>query len=121
METPGNLSIGLIPLKTIDEIVYADPVRIIRLEAAGKHTNIYVKNDEKIIRSILPISVIETMLPSAFFFKCHRSHIIGLRHLQKLDKCERKIYLADNNSVTISRDLVSEFLQRTDPTYRKEK
>jgi DNA-binding LytR/AlgR family response regulator len=118
--TPSS-SAGLLPVKTIDGIVFVDFSAIIRFEADGKRTLVYIKNESNAVRSILSISIIEEMLPHAFFFKCHRSHIIGLRHLKKFVRDERKIQLTDNHCIPISEDRICDFLKYADPTYTKNK
>lgn len=109
----------LLPVKTIDGTVYVDPYQIVWLDADSKHTLIYLKGETEFIRSIWSISVLKKMLPQDMFFKCHRSHIINLRYLKKLEKNCRSVKLADNYIVPISEDNISEFLQRTNPYFHQ--
>jgi len=113
MQTSDNNSTGLLPLKTVDSILYIDFANIIWVKAARKHTLVCIKGQQEVIRCILPFSIMEEMLPDSYFFKCHRSCIINLMHLKKLDKYNRKIHLTDDQWVIISEILIKEFLLRT--------
>jgi two-component system, LytTR family, response regulator len=119
METTTNLPTGLLPIKTVDGIVFIDTSQIIWLDADGKNTLIYVNNETKAIRSVLPFNVIEELLSPSLFFKCHRSHIINLQHLKKFEKATHKIQLINNHIVTISEEHISEFLHFTDPSLKE--
>lgn len=66
MQTPNPSSV-LIAFKIIGGFEYVNFAQIIRIEADRKNTLIFVKNEEKAIRCVLPISVIEEMLPPLFF------------------------------------------------------
>ncbi len=116
----NHSSLGLMQVKTIEGFTYIDFFQIIRCEADCKHTLIYCKDQPGAIRSVSSLSAIEAQLPDDFFFKCHRSQIINLRHLQKFAKFDRIIHLNDNQSATISEDRIGEFLKRTaNPFYGK--
>ena len=119
MQTSGNNSTGLLPLKTVDSILYIDFAHIIWVKAARKHTLVCIKGQQEVIRCILPFSIMEEMLPASYFFKCHRSCIINLMHLKKLDKYNRKIHLTDDQWVIISEILIKEFLLRTNAVILK--
>lgn len=109
-----DFTANVLPAKTINGIVYLDFSKIIRLEADCKHSLLFIKDQDKHIRSILPFGTMEEMLPQRFFFKCHRSHIFNLLHLKEFNKPNRKIYLSDNHVVSISEDRISEFIKLTD-------
>jgi len=106
-------SYGLMSVKTIEGFTYVDFSQIIRYKADCKHTLIYCKDRPGAIRSVSSLSDIEMQLPDEFFFKCHRSQIINLLHLQTFAKFDRIIHLDDNQSATISEDRLGEFLKRT--------
>jgi len=110
MEKTITLPNNLIPIKTFDGIVFMKIIKIICVIADGKHTLFYAIDRTKILRCVSPLKEIEQLLPSNFFFKCHRSYIINLQHLKKFDEAERKIYLSGNYEVTISKECVHDFL-----------
>lgn len=99
------------PVKVIDGIDILDFSDIIHLEAADKLTFIYLMKEKKVVRSTLTLSKIEEMLPPAFFFRCHRSHIVGLRHLKKFENGVFTIYLTDNQYVPLAKDRLCDFLK----------
>jgi DNA-binding LytR/AlgR family response regulator len=104
---------GLLPIKTINCILFIDFAEVVWVKAARKYSFVCIKGQQDVIRSIVPFSAMEKMLPTSYFFKCHRSCIINLMHLKKLDKYNRKIHLADDQCVIISEILIKDFLQRT--------
>jgi DNA-binding LytR/AlgR family response regulator len=121
MEEIPNFSAGLMPVKTFDGIEFIDFTNIIRFQADSKHTLIYIKDQPEPLNCILALTAIEERVPTSFFFRCHRSHIISLRYLKKFDKCKRIIHLIGNHSVIISEDRISVFFERIDPAYKKNK
>ena len=112
MKNNSNVINKLI-FKTIDGIVYLDFSKIIRFEAESKYTLIYTLNNKNAIRSLFPISLIEVMLPTSFFFRTHRSHIINFQYLEKLEKNKNTLHLIDNHIVPISKNRLSKFIECT--------
>ena len=119
MQTKDNNFTGILPIKTNNFILFIDFADVIWVKAARKYSFVCIKGQQDVIRSILPFSTIEEMLPTSYFFKCHRSCIINLMHLKKLDKYNRKIHLTDDQCVIISEVLIKEFLHRTNADINK--
>lgn len=119
MQSSNNTSMERLPLKTSDIIQYVDFADIIWVKALKKRTLVCVKGKQDVIPSKFPFGELETMLPATFFFKCHRSTIINLAHLQGFDKCKRQLYLTDDQCVVIAEDRIDEFEDRTNPGKRK--
>lgn len=119
MQTFENNFTGILPIKTNNFILFIDFAEVIWVKAARKYSFVCIKGQQDVIRSILPFSTIEEMLPTSYFFKCHRSCIINLMHLKKLDKYNRKIHLTNDQCVIISEVLIKEFLHRTNADINK--
>lgn len=121
MESKLNHYSGLMPIPTIRGIEFVEFLLIIRIESKDRYTLVYIKNEENYIKSTLCISEFEKLLPTTLFFRCHRSHIIGLNHLKKMEKCSRKIQLTNNHMISIAEDRVFNFLECIDMNYRRDK
>ena len=113
MQTIATNNPKLFPVKTIGKTMFIDFAHIVYVKAAGRHTLVQMKGEQEMIRSTLSFSAIEEMLPSSFFFKCHRSCIINMAHLHHFDKSSRKICLAEKHFVVLSKERIKEFETRT--------
>jgi two-component system, LytTR family, response regulator len=107
----SNTLDGTYPVKIIDGIEFLNFSDIIRFEANDKLTLIYLANENNVVRSILKLSKIEEMLPSAFFFRCHRSHIIGSKHLKKFERASLTIQLYGNHNVPLAEERLCDFMK----------
>jgi two-component system, LytTR family, response regulator len=58
---------------------------IIRCEAQGAYTEIYIKDSKKILVS-KPLKDYESLLPEDIFFRIHNSHLINLNFIKKYNK-----------------------------------
>lgn len=119
MQTLDNHFAGILPIKTINCILFINFSEVIWVKAARKYSFVCIKGQQDPIHSVLSFSAMEEMLPASYFFKCHRSCIINLLHLKKLDKNNRRIHLSDDQCVTISEMLIKDFLHRTNADINK--
>lgn len=119
MQTLDNHFAGILPIKTINCILFINFSEVIWVKAARKYSLVCIKGQQDLIHSVLSFSAMEEMLPASYFFKCHRSCIINLLHLKKLDKYNRRIHLSDEQCVTISEMLIKDFLHRTNADINK--
>lgn len=88
---------------------------IIRLEAHQQYTAFYVKGPRETLRylSCKNLGWYESQLPSAFFIRTHRTHIINLFELVAYTPTGRNgvVTLSDKSTVTISRENKPAFLR----------
>lgn len=119
MQNIDNNFTRILPIKTNNCILFIDFAEVIWVKAARKYSFVCIKGHQDAIQTIFSFSTMEEMLPTSYFFKCHRSCIINLMHLKKLDKYNRKIHLTDNQCVIISEDRMKEFLYRTNAVINK--
>lgn len=80
------------------------PIRqILYIEAFSHSSAIYLYEDGQVTRTEVRMGMkeIERLLPSDGFFRGHRSYLIGLQHVRKLEKCQ--VSLHGNISLPISR------------------
>jgi two-component system, LytTR family, response regulator len=74
---------------------------IVRLQASGNYTNIYFINNKKILAArVMKEFVI--MLEPLGFVKTHRSHLVNLQHISKVN-ADGNIIMEDASVAAISR------------------
>jgi two-component system LytT family response regulator len=109
---PGQDKRNILPITTLDAIHMLPLADIIRLEADGAYTTIYMVNQQKFVTSKTLRSYEYLCLDSAFF-KIHRSHIINLNFVNRYIKGEGgSVVLTDGTEVVVSRETKQEFLDR---------
>lgn len=85
---------------------------ILRLEADGNYTFIFLKNGKKIYTS-KTLKVFENLLPSIRFYRPHQSHIINTLCMSKYVKNDGGyILMSDGAQIAISRSKRKEFTNR---------
>ena len=76
---------------------------IIRLEADGSYTTIFLANKEKIV-ICKNISMFEEMIDSLSFIRIHKSYVINLAYMKKFVKVNGGGYviMSDNSNLDVS-------------------
>lgn len=100
--------------KTIDGIVYYNYSNILLFKADGHSTWLYTVCDSPLkpyncIRILDPLSYIERKYCNCLLFKCHRSTIINLMHIEKLEIKTHKLHLRYGIIVQVSKDCIKHF------------
>jgi two-component system LytT family response regulator len=83
---PPGIAMGsekIIELPVKDGIIFIQPKDIIRLEASGSYTTFYLENNIRHVAS-KNLKECEGLLRSAYFYRCHNSHIVNLKKVVKL-------------------------------------
>ncbi len=83
-KSPQN-NLQKIAIPTLDGFVFMHVDDIVRCEANGAYTFIYIVNSEKIIAS-KGIKEYEEILPQAVFCRIHNSHLVNLNRIKKYSK-----------------------------------
>jgi two-component system, LytTR family, response regulator len=73
----------LVELSVKDGIIYIRQHDIVRLEASGSYTTFYLENGVKHVAS-RNLKDCESMLDPNLFFRCHPSHVVNLKKVEKL-------------------------------------
>ncbi len=97
-----------IKISTVKGFEFVVIDNIIRLEAEGSYTKMYLKDQEKILVS-KPIKKMEEELSGTGFFKSHRSHVINLNHIRSYNSKKSTITMTDESIVPLSRRKQSSF------------
>lgn len=77
-----NKKAGKIALSTQDEIKFVQLTEIIRMEANGNYTSIFLSSGEKVLVT-QTLKFYEDLLKDDFFLRVHHSHLINLKKVNK--------------------------------------
>jgi two-component system LytT family response regulator len=107
-----QLSRQKMAIPTINGLIFVTIEDIIRLEAKGSYTIIYLGNKEQVMAT-RNIKEYEDLLPDAIFCRVHNSHIINLQNIQKYNKGRGGyITMEDGSSIEVATRRREEFLRR---------
>jgi two-component system LytT family response regulator len=90
-----------IVLKTMDRIYTMHADEIVRLEADGSYTNVYLENGKKIMVSRL-LKEFDELLSGEGFLRVHQSHLVNMEFLFCFEKQENHIVMKDESIVPVS-------------------
>jgi two-component system LytT family response regulator len=111
MET-FQLSQQKMAVPTLTGLVFIPIKDILRFEANGSYTTIYLTSKEEIIAT-RNIKEYEDLLPAAIFCRVHNSHIINLHRIQKYHKGRGGyVIMEDGSNIEVASRRREEFLRR---------
>lgn len=96
-------------INTHDGRFFVPTKEIIRLEADGNYTMIYLLNKKPIIAS-KSIGFFADLLPTDAFLRCHKSHIVNQLHIKALRNGQ--IIMSNQDQVDVSRRKLTAIKQR---------
>ena len=97
---------------TLTGLVFIPIKDIMRFEAKGSYTSIYLTNGEEVVAT-RNIKEYEDLLPEAIFCRIHNSHIINLHKIQKYHKGRGGYVIMDDGSnIEVASRRREEFLRR---------
>ncbi len=106
---PDLINFGL---KTIDGFALINYLQIIRCKADGNITLVYLHLQEKPLKVYHTFQDIENrVMKTGLFFKCHRSHIVGIKHIKHFI-VKTNTLVTEAGEVPISDAYVAEFKER---------
>jgi two-component system LytT family response regulator len=99
-----------IPLPSSDGILFINEAAIIRCEASGRYTTIYLDSEKKLTVT-KTLKEIEALLTPSQFFRVHHSHIINLEMIKKYHRGHGGMAeLADGSMVEVAASRKDAFL-----------
>ena len=99
-------------IPTLTGLIFVALRDIIRLEAKGNYTTIFLVNKEQILAT-RTIKDYEDLLPEPIFYRIHNSHIIHLHKIQKYQKGRGGyVIMEDNSSIEVASRRRDEFMRR---------
>ena len=100
-----------ITIPTIDGLEFLEVSNIIRCESDVNYTNIFTKDNKKILVS-KTLKSFEGLLANCNFFRVHNSHLINLDYIKKYTKGKGGyVTLTDNSIIEVSTRRKDEFLK----------
>ena len=99
-----------IALSTKDGIQFVAPEEIIRCESETAHTVVHLK-DGRNLMTMKSLKDYESVLDENTFFKVHKSHIVNLNYVVRLNK-NGFLQMEDNSTVPITDKSKSGFLKK---------
>jgi two-component system LytT family response regulator len=97
-----------VPVK--DGFVFLAPEDIIRLQADGTYTHIFISNEK--YTGTKNIKEYEQILNDLNFFRSHNSHLINLKHVKRFSRLDGYfVHMSDGSVAEISRRKKEEFLE----------
>jgi two-component system LytT family response regulator len=101
-----------VAIPTLNGFLFVTLREIIRLEAKGGYTIIYLTNKEEIMAT-RSIKEYEDLLPEVFFCRVHSSHIINMHKIRKYQKGRGGyVTMEDNSTIEVASRRRDEFMQR---------
>lgn len=108
----NKLSISKIALEVPRGVLFVALDDIIMLEADGSYTKMYLKEGKSQLISKNLKYFSDQLEHKIIFYKPHRSYIVNLKYLSKLEKKDNYyIVLENKKTVPVARDKKDEFLQ----------
>lgn len=108
---PAGNSTSRLSLPTNEGIIYAEVNEISRCEAKGPYTNIFFKDNTKIMTS-KNLKEYEQSLKGHKFLRVHNSHLINLAEVKKYVKADGGyIEMKDGSQVPVSQSHRDEFFE----------
>jgi len=100
-----------ISVPTQDGLLFIKPEEVIRCEASGSYSTIFLTSGKKILVSML-LRQFESVLPSSQFLRVHNSHIVNTRFIIQYFKGRGgSILMQDGTQVEVAASKKSEFLE----------
>lgn len=112
-ESQDSSEIAQIILNVREGYIFTDIADIIRCEADGNYTIVFLKNGTKHL-ACKTLKEFETLLMQNNFWRVHKSHLINLKHLKKYVKGEGggNVVMIDNSEIEVSRRNKDAFLKQ---------
>lgn len=97
-------------VSTIDAVEFVRMPDIIRCEAQGAYTQLFMKDSKPIMVSKV-IKEFEFLLQDYGFFRVHQSHLINLKEVKKFVKPDNYLLMRDGAQIQLARSRKEEFFQ----------
>ena len=106
----NNNQINKIAIPGIASFVFLNINDILYCEADLKYTTFYTTKGDKIVSS-KNLKEYEDALPSAIFFRCHKSYLVNLNYVRKFHRAESQLQLTNDILIDVSFRKKDEFLK----------
>jgi two-component system LytT family response regulator len=101
---PNQEKLQRLVVNTVKESELIDLENILYIQAENVYSTIYLTNAKKITCSQRSIKDYEEMLKDKGFFRCHKSYLVNIHQIARLDKQEgSEIILKDKSHIPLAR------------------
>jgi len=100
-----------IAIHTSDGLEFVNADDIVRIEADGSYSSIFLANNKKIFSS-KNLKEFQNILNKENFFRAHHSHLINLHQVKRFLRNDGTVEMQDGSMVSLSRRNKEEFIQR---------
>jgi len=98
-------------IRLLNSVLYAPFHDVIRLEADGSYTIVYLSGNEKHYLSY-HLGFFKPILDNPSFFRVHKSHLVNLHHVKKVVRNDGyHVEMSDGSKVEIARRQKNDFLR----------
>ncbi|MEM8523790.1 MAG: LytTR family DNA-binding domain-containing protein [Bacteroidota bacterium] len=98
-----------IALPVAEGLLFVDVEDVVRLEAEGAYTHLYLQNGEHIFLS-KRLKYFEDLLENwNSFYRSHRSHLVNINYVKKFNRNENLLLLDSGTNIPIARERKVEF------------
>ncbi len=107
----GTHNFDRITLNTGSGLLFIQTAEIMRLEAQGNYSFVFLENGERHLAA-QSLATFEEMLPTPPFFRAHQSHIVNTRFVRKLAKDDGdSLWMKDKAVVPLARRRKEAFME----------
>ena len=111
MNEISNTNLKSLVFKTPEGLVFFDYDEIIYIKADRNDTHFFTVNKKKPLKVIGNLNLIRNSLPGKMFFRCHRSYIINIVHINELKHKSKVLVMSNNEAIPITTVSEKELLQ----------
>ncbi len=97
-------------VSTMEAVEFVRIVDIVRCEAEGAYTNLYLRDQRPILVSKV-IKEFEFLLQEYGFYRVHQSHLINLKEVHKYVKSDNYLLMRDGAQIQLARSRKEEFFK----------
>lgn len=109
-KTQAQLLNDCLVLNTSEQVLILPIKEILYIKANNSYT-LFVEVSGKIWSMSKTLRYFETNLVDLGFFRIHRSYMVNLQHLRRLDKVKGLAYLINEEAVPYNKDQVKKLIQ----------
>lgn len=108
--TAASPNSSKLALPTMDGYTFVKLADIIRFEAEGNYTKVYLCTKESVLISRI-LKEFEDVLPE-FFIRIHKSHIINMNFIKKYSRHQGMVVMEDGSSIDVAVRKKDTFLEK---------
>lgn len=100
-----------IALQGIDGLMFVQALEIVHAQADGNYTIVSLSQNRsiKVLRQLKEVE--DLLLPFDNFIRVHRSHLLNIEHVIRLESDSETILMTDGTSIPLARDRKMEFIE----------